>query len=226
MPQNFATLIRAAMAIFYATLSGLGGFWLYFFNKASVKAQFREMQLAGQEMPHALQAEAAARPLTGRPLSISIIGWFLLISSALAPLSLLYSQSLFPGLPIPLCFLGFFFFGRSASVIFLTWVAVQIVAAVGLLRLKNWGRVATIALQCLGLANVSLLVLVPTNRTRFQNVMESLAASMNARMPQPAPFVFPMWMGLAAGLPVVAVILWFLITRKQAFVSAGRELPR
>jgi len=50
-------------------------------------------------------------------------------------------------------------------------------------------------------------------------------ASMNSRMPHPVPFVFPIWIAFASPLPIVFVILWFLITRRQAFTSVAQE-PR
>lgn len=109
---------------------------------------------------------------------------------------------------------------------FSIWMAAQIVAAVGLLKLKNWGLFATIGLQGLAAVNAAQLMLIPGHRARFQQVMETMIASMNARLPQPAPFVYPAWIGLAMALPVTLVILWFLITRRQAFSSAAEELAR
>lgn len=41
MPVNFGHAGRISIALGYATLAALGTFWLYFFNKRSVKAQFQ-----------------------------------------------------------------------------------------------------------------------------------------------------------------------------------------
>jgi hypothetical protein len=38
--SNYQVNMRAEMMAFYGLLAALGGFWLYFFNKKSVKAQF------------------------------------------------------------------------------------------------------------------------------------------------------------------------------------------
>jgi hypothetical protein len=38
--SNYRVNVRAEMMAFYGLLAALGGFWLYFFNKESVKAQF------------------------------------------------------------------------------------------------------------------------------------------------------------------------------------------
>lgn len=223
LPFNFMSVTRIAMALFYGVFAVLGGCWLYFFNKRSVKVQFEERP---STLESAAQIPAPAVSQGARPLSTTIIGWFLLITAALAPLGLLFNRAFFPGTQLPFYFLGFFFFGWGAYMAFSIWMAAQIVAAVGLLKLKNWGLFATIGLQGLAAVNAALLMLIPGHRARFQQVMETTIASMNARLPQPAPFVYPVWIGFAMALPVTLVILWFLITRRQAFSSAAEELAR
>jgi hypothetical protein len=236
LAANFATGLRVGMVLFFAIFAALGCFWLYFFNKASVKAQFqaREAVLpqplstapAGAISGFSDSPPAAAANRVGGPLSIAIIGWLLLIGSLLAPFSLWYYRGMFPGMPLPMCFMGFFFVGPTAVLFFAIWVAVQIVAAIGLLKLKNWARLATIALQGLGILNLVLLAGIPANRMRFQQLMDAAMASLSARLPQPVSFTFPAWIAMAASLPAFVVILWFLITRKQAFVSAAPEPMR
>src|SRR6266566_2027450 len=124
----------------------------------------------------------------------------------------------------PALFLGLFFLGRSAYLVSLAWMAAQMVAAVAMLKLKMWGLFATIGLQCLAGVNAALLMGIPGHRARFQQMMETMTASMNARLPEPVPFVFPAWIGLAMAFPVILVILWFLVTRRRAFASAAQEL--
>jgi hypothetical protein len=222
LPSNFGSILRVGFVVFYGMFAALGGFWLYFFNRRNVKEQFRGKQPAA-EAATGLSAETSGVGSRSRPVSITIIGWFLLVGSALAPLSLLFSHSMFRGIQMPMCFLGFFLFGRSAMLVLAIWMALQLVAAVGLLKLRNWGRLATIGLQCLGIVNAVILVAVPANRIRFQQLMDSLTASMNAQLPQPVPFVVPVWIEIAISLPFFLLILWFLITRKRAFVSSTQE---
>jgi hypothetical protein len=230
LPSNFAAIMRVGIGLFYGMFAALGCFWLYFFNRRGVKAQFHgEQPVVDLMMPDLPSGTPFATPSAGlraRPLSITIIGWFLLVGSALSPLFLLFYGAFFPDAQMPLFFLGFFLFGRSAFLILFVWMAVQIVAAVGLLKLKNWGRLTTIGMQCLTVVNSALLLGIPANRARFQQLMDTMTAFMNARMPQPVPFVFPMWVGIAISLPIVFVILWFLIARKQAFTSAEHNLAR
>ncbi len=228
LPVNFMPLMRAGIALFYAAFAALGGFWLYFFNKGDVKVQFQGMQTVPQSaagdsfLGAAIPAPISSQP--ARPLSITIIGWYLLVTSALAPLALLFNGKFFAGIQVPFYFLGFFLVGRSAYPIFILWMAGQVAAAVGLLKLKRWGLFATIGLQSLAVVNGALLLCIPAHRARFQQIMETAMASINARMPQSAPFEFPIWIGLALSFPIILVILYFLITRRQAFSSDAEEL--
>jgi hypothetical protein len=74
-----------------------------------------------------------------RPLSITIIGWYLIIGSAFAVLSLVLTNALFARLKLPFFFLGVFLFGPGAYLLLMVWMAVQAGAAVGLLKLKRLG---------------------------------------------------------------------------------------
>jgi hypothetical protein len=225
IPSNFMSIMHIGMALFYATFAALGGFWLYFFNKESVKAQFQAKQpvveSSAPQSPLGTPIVVSTASQRARPVSITIIGWFMIIGSVFVPLSLLFDSAFFPGVQIPVYFLGLYFSGRSAYVVFVVWMAAQMAAGVGLLKLKHWGLFAAIGLQCLTVVNLALLIGIPGSRARFQQIMNTVMASMNPRFPHPNPFVFPVWIGLASSVPIVFVILWFLITRRQAFVSSA-----
>lgn len=200
--------MRIGMGLFYGIFAALGGFWLYFFNKRSVKAQFQTMQPVPEAAGDLFWGAAAPPPgaiQNARPLSITIIGWFLLIGCAIAPLGWLLNRSIFPEVQFPFYFLGLFLLGRSAYLVLVPWMAVQLVSAVGLLKLRRWGLFSVIALQSLGALNAALLVVIPGHRVRFQQFMETMMASMNARLPQPQPFVFPIWFGFAFGFAMYFV---------------------
>ncbi len=144
-----------------------------------------------------------------------------MVGAAFVPIGVLFNGALFPSGQFPFFFLGFFVFGRSALLLVVVWAILQAVAAIGLLKLEKWGLFTTIALQCLALLN-SLLLLIPANRDRFQQIMVTMMNSMNQQLPFPSqqvPFVFPMWISFAAAIPLLLVILWFLLTRRSAFLS-------
>ena len=235
LSASFMTILRISMVTFHSALGLLGGFWLYFFNRKSVEEQFRAQRpmvaAAAQHLaagaPTTVAEAPAAMPAgpvrRERPLSITVIAWFLLLSSAFAVISLPLSGQFFPGSELPMYFLGRFFVGRSAHAILIVWMAAQALAAVGLLKLKRAGLFATIALQCLAILNVTLLAALPGARAKFQNIMDTFMSSMNANMPQPLTFKFPGWASAVSALPVVLVILWFLTTRRHAFTSADND---
>jgi hypothetical protein len=103
-------------------------------------------------------------------------------------------------------------------------MAAQVVAAVGLLKLREWGRLLAIWLQVLTIVNAVMLFGIPANRAKFQQIMETTNASMKPSLHETAPFfVFPAWLGFVTSLPILLVILWFLFTRKSAFVCASQE---
>jgi hypothetical protein len=225
VPTNFMSIMRIGTVLFYATFAALGGLWLYFFNRKSVKAQFQSRRGAAEtpaaQLPLGTPVAAHTASQRTRPVSITIIGWFMIVGSVLAPLTLLFDSAFFPAMQIPVYFLGLYFSGRSAYLVFVVWMAAQMAAGVGLLKLKNWGLFAAIGLQCLAVANLALLIGIPGSRARFQQIMNTMMASMNPRIPHTTPFAFPVWIGLASSIPILFVILWFLITRRHAFASAA-----
>lgn len=227
LPSNFISTMRISMVSFYGALAALGAFWLYFFNRRSVKAQFssRSAIVSGPEgIPGAVTVRPGIAARRARPISITVIGWLLLVSAPLGGLGLLYTHAMFPSIPIPLCMFGFFIFGKVAALILVTWVLAQAVLAVGVLRLQNWGRIGTIGLQTFGLVNLMMFAAIPASRARFQQIMEAMTASMNARMPQPVPFTLPVWTTMVATVPVFCAVLWFLITQRQAFAPLDRNV--
>lgn len=226
LPANFTLILRGGFVLFYGLLGALAIFWLYFFNRRSVKAQFQTKQAASEGSGPSPSEIGNTPALAGpaRPLSITIIAWFLIVASAISPFSLWYMHAMFHGTPIPMFFIGFFVSGSPAILILLFWMAAQVIAAVGLLKLRNWARLATIGLQVLGVVNVLLVVGVPAHLARFQRIMNSAVASMNLRTPQPLPAGFPVWIGMVASLPLFCVILWFLVTRKRAFLQYSSRL--
>ena len=127
LPANFTSMMRVGMGLFYGAFAALGGFWLYFFNKRGVKAQFQPTQPVPESaagdlfVGTAVPAPPSDQP--ARPVSITIIGWFLLITSALTPLSLLVNGALLRGIQFPFYFLGIFVFGRRAYLILILWMA-------------------------------------------------------------------------------------------------------
>jgi hypothetical protein len=197
LAKHMFVVMRVVISIFYGGLSALGGWWIYFFNRRSVKDQFSGLK----GLPAPLQ------PLPARPLSITIIGWYLLISACSYPLTAIFR--------FPIFLLGFFVRGWHASVIMLALGVLHLVMGVGLLKLKPWARMLTISYFSFFLLNSIGMIVIPGSQARFEAAMTEVQRVFGT---PPSPIHFPMWFGLAVTLPLFAVLLWFLITRRNAFL--------
>lgn len=224
----FVTGVRLGLSGFYFALAALGGFWLYLFNASNVKAQFSlEPAIRDDGFPQTQPADAqfaSSNTMTERPLSISIIGWFLLVGSAFAPLWLIYSSRMYPNVELPFFFVGFFLHRFAGQVTLMLWSVVQALAAIGLLRLKNWARILTLALQGLAVLNMLLLTAVPSNVTKLQQMTDQMSASLAATRGyppgvQPIPAAHMMPAIMISIVPMFAAIIYFLIARRSAFKS-------
>lgn len=164
-PKMFS-IIGAVSAAFALAQIGIGIWWMVFFNRAGVKAEFLPQlfpyPLAGQgaapyaiDMPHSAtppppslstSAEVATPPgistlatppITApqrptRPLSISIIAWFLLASCIFVPFTLFLHP--------PVALLTTILSGWQAVVFMLLSAALNIYIGIALLQMKPAGR--------------------------------------------------------------------------------------
>ena len=208
-PGEFVLAFKIGMTLFYGVFAAVGGGWLYFFNRQTVKKQF-----LGPE-----EASGQEGSSSKRPLSITIIGSLLVVTGFLAvPFTLFFRY--------PMLLMGFLLTGWPAVFSMLSWCVIQGIAGVGLLRLRSWGRTLAICLFSFGLVNVSAIVSLPGATARFVQVNADSQVRMRAMMglPETATPVFSpaalhsfMWFGVSAGALVTILQLWFVVTRKQAF---------
>ena len=230
LPPNFFTEIRIGIVVFYAALAVLGGVWLWYFSKGSVKLQFEGEARTSNAFVSSLPVGALPAPAApyARPVSLTIIGWFLLIGPILIlpSLAMWYATGLWR--QIPFYFLGMFLFGWSAAAAFIAFMIATAAAGFGVLKLRYWGRQLGIVVQLVGLINGAMLLGIPEHREEFQRIMDAIMATMTSKMiPPGSPAMkipmMPSWVGLALSMPIVLVILYFLITRKKAFYPPDRE---
>jgi len=224
------TGIRIAMGGFCLLQFGIGIWWLVFFTRAKVKAQFVRIPLpvAGESMPQSAypmqNASAEGTAATGsarRPVSITILAWLLLAGCFFIPLSLI--------LHAPAMLFTKLLTGSSAVFLFLAFAAAQLWIGVGLLRLKPAARVAAIVYFAFGFVNSSVFFLAPGAHARAALMLESERSMfpwMRLIQNQPGfqvdmtPFFS---IGAVAGLIGITIPLYFLITRKFAFDRAARR---
>ncbi|MFY9801719.1 MAG: hypothetical protein WA211_13345 [Candidatus Acidiferrales bacterium] len=203
---------RVGMVVFYALLTVLGVWWLYFFNSRAVKEQFRGAGAPAPSSPSAWvpAGGAAAAAVPKRPISITIIAYLSLAGACVLPLIQL--------MHVPMMFMGIFYTGWKASLIIMGFMTAQLLIAYGLLRLEPWGRSLAIYYFNFGIFNSIISVILPGAQARF----DAATAMMQGTLGVPATSAkFPIWSGLIFGLPLIAIQLWFVVTRKQAFQRRG-----
>jgi hypothetical protein len=204
--EHLMTAVRIGMAVFYALLALLGGWWIYFFNSRPIRELFRNPATPASDAAPAVFAPAEMPGAPKRPVSITIIAYLALVSGCTFPiLNILH---------LPLTFLGFFFTGAKASLIGIGFMSVQLLMAYGLLRLEKWGRSLATYYFNFAIFNSVISVILPGAQARYE---AATAAMQNAMGLPPSPFQFPLWISLVFSLPLIGIQLWFVVTRKQAF---------
>ncbi len=186
--------VRAMMMAGYAAPLLIGVWWLVQFNTAATKAAF------------AAGTRAIDEP-GGRPLSVSIIGWWMLIGGVLTIPAMLFR-------PAALAF-GVILTGWNATLVYVVFAAVQISGGQGLLKLQQPARQLAIAWFSFGAANSLALALLPgfdarmmAYRLAMPLAAHGLAADRVASISRAVV--------VAMALPM-AVPIWFLVRRRKAF---------
>ena len=239
--------IGLAMAVFALVQMGIGIWWLVFFNRAKVKAQFvpRYLQSPGSvsgetpyrmDMPHSatppppglappaglappLSPPIAAPNPTVRPLSISIIAWYLLAICLFVPFSL--------AMHAPAILFTAILTGWRAVVFFLAYAGLAVYVGTALLRMKPAARLIGIAYFVFNLFNIGVFYLAPGSRarmTRFLDLQQSMFPWMPSQADSPfhidiMPFLI---VGAILGLALSLVPVYFLVAAKPAFDRAAR----
>jgi hypothetical protein len=150
-------------------------------------------------------------------LSITLVACFLLISGV-------KSLVLMP-LRMPASLLGFILTGWEASLFYLFYAAVQLWLGLGLLKLKPWSRTLAVYVFLFAIANALLFVLLPG---RINEVLAIHMAQLRPAMQTEEAFWTAWskpWMQAGFGTSVIlyAIAIWFLITRRKAFLPPEEQ---
>lgn len=193
--------VRVGIGSFYLGLMLIGVWWLYLFNKRTVKDQFRGA------------VGTAVAP--ARPLSITIIAWLMVVGAGGCLLAV--------PLRGPAVFLGLVLTGWQGSLTFLCFAAVELYLGLALLKLKPLSRVLSIYFYVFGIVNSLLMVALPGLEERLVAAMSFLPPEMRTQSLQ---FLSPSLLSflVVMGAIVTAVPVWFLITRKAAFSADGSAI--
>jgi hypothetical protein len=183
---------RWGIAAFYGALLLIGAWWLVLFNRGATKQYFAEREPARQ---------------SGRPLSIGIIGWYLVIGAAGAALGAV--------IPLPAMFFGLFLTGLPKLAICGVYIVAGTYLGAGLLRLREHARLWSIVYFCLLAANTLVSLARPGFMQQMQRAMPGLFPTA-AFTPQMGEF----WVLGLISAAACAIPIWFLVRRRSAFPQA------
>ena len=197
--QNLMDIVRWSMAGFYGVLAAIGVWWLVLFNLSSTKEYF---------VPGAPVEPSA------RPLSVSVIGWFLLIGSLFLAVMAVFR--------LPAFVFGVVITGWGGLIVYTIFAAAQIYLGTGLLHLQEPARIGTIGYFCLTALSSLLNVAPPGLAAKMETLQRAMPKffpnGATATMPQPG------WVFALMGVAIAAVPVWFLVRQRAAFVrSAAAE---
>jgi hypothetical protein len=191
---RLAGTVRHAIEGVYMALALVGAWWLALFNRASAKRYF---------------APGGGAVETARPLSVSVIAYYLLAGAA--------GTALCAALGAPaLCF-GAVVTGWTAMAVYSFYTAVQVYLSAGLLQLDEKARIWAIVYFVAGAANSILLVGGPAFASRMHDLQSRFENAFNREV---APF--PQGAGIALAAVIAIVPIWFLMRRRAAFTRSGR----
>lgn len=227
-PANLVLFIRIGLELFYAFFVALGVIWLVYFNRRSVKMQFQgaipaaqgvayqpPLQTGVQSPPALVVASTAGTPSAGprRPVPILIIAIFLIIGSCSIPFALMVHT------PVP--FLGVQLQGTERDLVFLMIGALNLVAGIGLIKMRYWGWVAALITQAVGFANTACLFLLPGTKDYFDRLMAEQSATFGVPPDMTSSsYVATLAIvrgSMAFGFIVAILVIWALIHYRKLF---------
>jgi len=172
----------------YGLIFAVAVWWLILYSLPSTRAYF---------------AEATAPAESAQPLSIRIIGWYLIASAVMMAVLAL--------LRLPTVFLGALITGWASAGVFTALAAVNIYLGAGLLQFDHNARIGAIVYFALLAANGLIMAARPDQLRRAVEAMPYF--------PKYAQTMPDMTMPLIVGAAVALVPVWFLANRWQARIS-------
>jgi hypothetical protein len=229
---NVAAGVRIFMTVFAGTMMSVGIWWLVFFTRPRVRQQFVPLRpgVVGGPGVETLPEDPMARPdvpaIPTRPLSLTILAWFMLVGSPSFLMILLLRY------PAPL--LTKVLTGWPAILYYLGCAIVHLYVGIGLLRLNPAARRVGVAYYWFLFVNMAVFHLAPGGRPRMLDLIQKTRSSFQWMQTQPwqsqptlpynaAPFLV---IGVCFGLAGILVPLYFLVTRKQAYERAAAAVSR
>lgn len=195
MPSAF----RWVLSGFYFFWSILGGIFVYVMARKSTAAQFN--------------GEDAAPSVPTRPLSVSIIAWFMIVSAAMGLPMVAFAR-------LPASVLGLMLMGGWAKAFFIIYFSLYVLIGLGLLKRTSEAIMPAIGLHAFALLN-ALTLLVPSVWLRMEATMRS--TPMFGVEPDPASMVPARYFAVASGVIMPAIIIFFLLRARRSLPPPAND---
>jgi hypothetical protein len=230
--QNFNFVFRAIIEISCLIPLSIAVWWLVFFTRKGVAAQFS----ARPELTTSPEAQAVVSPppfVPGprklqRPIILTIVAWFYLASAvSSAPW---YFFGPFRKIHFP--FFGMMLEGKAVMIYFVLSFFLLVAAGTGLLKNQIWAYWLAFGFQLFGFLNVVATIFLPGRAARLEEYTASFQLNFPPEFHGPPANFFGMTatLGLAGGMIVSAVVLWFLWTCRKPYFEfvaiQSRSEPR
>lgn len=180
-PENLKPILEAvfgSIALFYAVVTGIGIWWLFYFSLKKVRQAF---------------AGAGARLESRRPVLIAVFAALLLVG---APACLAMAF-----VPLPAAFFGLALHGWPKIAFCILSGGVNAAAGIGLWRMREWARKLALGVVAFGAANSAVFALRPS-------LMVGYAAGVNQTMnAQQIPLSEHMQAAMYAASSTISILL-------------------
>jgi hypothetical protein len=203
LPPSVSPGLFRAVALVFVMLDAIGFaiaiWWLVYFTRASVKAQFGADAVAAR--PHQF------------PVVVSIIAWIFVVGGVMTAVQMLFSY--------PLLLFGIVLRGWASGLALALLAAISLSAGIGLLKKRVEAHALAVGYTAFGILNVVSYLVVPGSFARMQDIMRetpgSQAPGLSGGDMKPL-MVFVTLVGLA----VTSAMLALLIKARQPFIDACR----
>ena len=211
-PRVSQGFLAAMLAVIYGIPTAVSIWWLILFTRRSVATQFQAS--AALEPPRPPSAMAVFNN-PDCPLAIRIVGWYLGSFIIVIPF--------IPFLPnsIPAAYVGHLLFGPAAIAIYILNFALISIPGIGLLLLKRWSYLLTIASQILAGANAIYTTKSPSYDANLRAMFERMSIpSLPSNTLQ--ILSYSRYFSLVGLVFPIAIVVTLLITRRKFYEAANR----
>jgi len=215
---NFNFYFKFSFAAVCSIPIAIGVWWLVLFTRRGVALQFAlpaQLGIANGATlggPAGVQSRQLQPSGPRRPVSITVIAWFMAISGFFLLPSILMRS--------PAAFLTLVLHGAIASVYSLALAGAYSATGLGLLRNKHWSISLAIGLHIYTLLNSLVFFTLPGAKVRWAELFAAMPFHLPPEMVDLEVRFMPFSMGI--GILIALVILYFLLAGRKAFLEAAR----